>query len=62
MGIRVGGGYCGIFGLFIWSASLGWKGRAVVQPGKGEIFAGLYRFSPDEPENEANLARSATCS
>ena len=22
------------------------------------VFAGFYRFNPDEPENEANLARS----
>ena len=29
-------------------ASLGFGGRASVQPGKGAIFAGLYRFNPDE--------------
>ena len=44
------------------SASLGWKGRAVLKLKQGAIFAGLFRFRPDEPEREANLARSLACS
>jgi len=49
---------CGIFGFLYGNASLGWKGRAVVQPGNGAVFAGCCRFKPDEPERGANLARS----
>ena len=35
-------------------------GRAVLQSVNGAIPAGFFRFKPDEPENEANLARSPT--
>ncbi len=34
------------------------RGRTVVQPGNGAIFAGFCKFKPDEPERGANLARS----
>ena len=40
------------------SASLGWKGRAVVQPENGAIFADFFKFKPDEPVRGDNLARS----
>ena len=40
------------------SALLGFGERAVVQPENGAIFAGLYRFNPDEPEHGDSLARS----
>ena len=46
--------FCFLYG----SASLGFGGRAVVQPMNEPIPAGFFRFNPDEPENEANLARS----
>ena len=46
--------YCFLYG----SASLGFGGRASVQPMNEPIPAGFFRFNPDEPENEANLARS----
>ena len=53
-----GGVRCGIIGFLYGSASLGFKGRAVVQPGDGAIFAGPYRFRHDEPEHGVLLARS----
>ena len=34
-------------------------GRAGLQSVNGAIPAGMDRFKPDEPENEANLARSS---
>lgn len=43
-------------------ASQGFGGRAVLKLKQGAIFAGLFRFRPDEPEREANLARSPACS
>ena len=36
------------FEFFYGSASLGWKGRAVVQPGNGAVLAGFCRFRHDE--------------
>jgi len=49
------------FRFFVWERSArcaGIGGRAAVQPGNGAILAGLYRFKPDEPEHNVNLARS----
>ena len=40
------------------SASLGFRGRAVVQPENGAIFADFFKVGPDEPERGANLART----
>ena len=44
------------------SASLGWKGRAVMKLKQGAIPALPNRFRHDEPEHGANLARSSACS
>ena len=46
------------FRFLYGSASLGFGGRASVQPMNKPIPAGFFRFNPDEPENEASLARS----
>ena len=45
---------------FFGMGALRWDGRDArgVQPGNGAIFAGFCKFKLDEPENEANLARS----
>ena len=43
------------------SASLGFGGRAVLKLKQGAIFAGLFRFRPDEPVRGDNLARSPAC-
>ena len=53
-----GGGHCGIFGFLSGGATLGFGRRAVVQPGNGAIFAGFFKFKPDEPVRGDNLARS----
>ena len=50
---------CGIFVFLNGNASLGFGGRAGVQPGNGAIFAGLCRFNPDEPEHGVFPARSS---
>ncbi|MBQ5355701.1 MAG: hypothetical protein IIU08_07515, partial [Clostridia bacterium] len=49
------------FWLFYGSAppaAQGFGGRAVVRPGNGAIFAGFFKFKPDEPVRGDNLARS----
>ena len=56
--VRVGGRAVRDLSFLYGSASLGFGGRAVVQPGKGAIFAGWFRFKPDEPVREDNPARS----
>ena len=59
--VRIGetgsAGICFLYGSAP-PATLGFGGRAVVQPGNGAILAGCCRFKPDEPERGANLARS----
>ena len=49
-----GGGLCGIFCFLDGSAPLGWKGRAVVQPGNGAIFAECCSFRHDERNMEVS--------
>ncbi len=49
-----GGGMCGIFCFLDGSAPLGWKGRAVVQPGNGAIFAECCSFRHDERNMEVS--------
>ena len=55
--IRIGGESFAGFSVVFYGKGVG-VGRAVLQSVNGAIPAGFFRFKPDEPENEANLARS----